>query len=199
MATSPKAKVERWMRHRPFRGLLAILFALWGCGGAAIPPAHDESEEGSHAVRLLPSGDTPRFRFRALDGREVSSDVALGRTSVIAFMATFDWASQAQARFISGIERHHTPRVNCFGIVMEQAENAPLVESFVTTLGLRFPVAHVTSSQVGKATLGVRTVPTVLVMDAGGNVIWRSRGLATEDQLREVLHAVEAQTKKKVK
>jgi hypothetical protein len=30
------------------------------------------------------------------------------------------------------------------------------------------------------------------VLDSGGNVVWRSLGLATEDTLREVLRAVEA-------
>jgi len=126
-----------------------------------------------------------------LDGREVSSDVVLGRNSVVAFLATFDWASQAQARFVSGIALHHKPRTNCFAVIIELPENEALVESYVQTLGLKYPVAQVTSEMLGATSLGVTTVPTVLVFDTGGNVVWRSRGLATEDEIQEVLRAVE--------
>lgn len=166
-----------------------------GCGGAkpeAEAPAAASSAQ-SEGVRLLPPGDTPQFRFRAIDGREVSSDKALGRNTVVAFIATFDWASQAQARFLSGIERNHKPRTNCFAIVVDQEENATIVDAFVGGLSLRYPVAHVPADRLLKTSFEkVRTVPSVLVLDAGGNVVWRSRGLATEDTLEEVLGALEA-------
>ncbi len=180
------------------RGVLGLAMLLtvaaFGCGTAdpATPARGPADVNAAAAPKLLPVGNAPRFRFRGLDGREVSSEVALGRNSVVAFLATFDWASQAQARFVSGIERNHKPRTNCYAVVVEQPENEPLVASFVETLGLRFPVAHVTSPTLAKTALGVRTVPTVLVLDTGGNVVWRSLGLATEDTLREVLRAVEA-------
>jgi hypothetical protein len=173
---------------------ILLMMVVVGCGAAEpSQPARGAADvNAASAPKLLPPGNVPRFRFRALDGREVSSDVALGRNTVVAFLATFDWASQAQARFVSGIERNHKPRTNCYAVVVEQPENEPLVASFVETLGLRFPVAHVTSPVLAKTALGVRTVPTVIVLDSGGNVVWRSLGLATEDTLREVLRAVEA-------
>lgn len=142
--------------------------------------------------RLLPTGHAPRFRFRAMDGREISNDVVLGRNTVLAFLATFDWASQAQARFVSGIEHNYRPRTNCYAIVLERPENEMLVESFIQTLSLRYPVAHVPPERLKKTSLrDVRAVPSVLVLDAGGNVVWKSRGLVTQEKLESVLRAVE--------
>ena len=170
---------------------LLLGFAL-GCGAESVQQPRGVVDDGAKpGVRLIAPGDRPQFRFRALDGREVSSDVVLGRNSVVAFLATFDWASQAQARFVSGIALHHKPRTNCFAVIIELPENEALVESYVQTLGLKYPVAQVTSEMLGATSLGVTTVPTVLVFDTGGNVVWRSRGLATEDEIQEVLRAVE--------
>jgi len=177
--------------------LAAIVVATMGCGsGSSPPPAKAPAREKTKPEpRLRPAGDAPFFRFRAIDGREISSDVARGRNTVLAFLATFDWASQAQARFLAGIERHHRPRTNCYAIVLERPENQMLVESFVATLSLRYPVAHVPAEQLAETDLReVRAVPSVLVLDTGGNLVWKSQGLATEDAIDLVLEAVEKGT-----
>lgn len=179
------------------RGLLVALVAsTWvstmGCGGGTTVEREPAPQAARGVPVLLASRESPRFRFRGLDGREVSSEVALGRNSVVAFLSTFDWASQAQARFLSGIERHYRPRTNCYAIVIEDPENEMLVESFVSALSLRFPVAHVPSERFSKTELRkVKTVPTVWVLDAGGRVVWKSQGLATQEVLEGVLRAVE--------
>lgn len=174
--------------------VLLGLLSITGCGGGgaeARTPATEPADQ-KRGVTLLPSGNAPQFKFRALDGREVSSDVIPGRNTVLAFLATFDWASQAQARFLSGIERNHRPRTNCYAIVLERPENDMLVESFVQTLSLRYPVAHVPADKLAKTELrDARAVPSVWVFDAGGNVVWKSRGLATEEVLNRVLREVE--------
>jgi len=115
----------------------------------------------------------------------------MGRVSLLAFLATFDLASQAQARFLAGIERHHRPTTKCSAVVIEQVENGPLVAAFVETLGLGYPVAHVTPEALAMTSLGSRTVPTVLAFDTGGNLVWESEGLATEEAIEQVLRVVE--------
>jgi hypothetical protein len=146
----------------------------------------------SSSITLLSTDERPRFKFRGIDGREVSNDVALGRNTVVAFLTTFDWASQAQARFVSGIERNHQPRTNCFAIIIEEPDNSALVDSFVTTLSLRYPVAHIPADRLSKSDLrSVGMVPTVWIIDEGGRVVWKSMGLATEEVLSQVLSAVE--------
>ena len=178
---------------------MVMALGLWlaiGCGGSGAepqtPPPEPEAQQQEEGVTLLASGKAPQFRFRAVDGREISSDVCLGRNTVVAFLATFDWASQAQARFLSGIEKNHRPRTNCYAVAVERPENEMLVESFIMTLGLRYPVAHVPAEKLAKTELrDARTVPSVWVLDAGGNVVWKSRGLATEEELDEVLRKVE--------
>ncbi|MCU0690841.1 MAG: TlpA family protein disulfide reductase [Polyangiaceae bacterium] len=133
-----------------------------------------------------------QFKYRGLDGREVSSDAALGRLTVIAFITTYDIASQAQARFLSGIQRGFTPRTNCYAFVLDRPESTPLVEAFVHTLDLGYPVAHAPREQLAKSSLHlVRSVPSVIVLDRGGHLAWQSRGLVTEDELRAVLQGLD--------
>jgi hypothetical protein len=175
---------------------LAICIAPWmgamGCGGAESAVLAPPPSASARLPVLLPAGNAPQFRFRSLDGREISSDVVLGRNTVLAFLATFDWASQAQARFVSGVERNHRPRTNCYALALERPENRMLVESFIETLSLRYPVAHVPADELAKTELrGVVSVPSVLVLDAGGNIVWKSHGLVTEETLSQVLHEVE--------
>ena len=164
-----------------------------GCGVQSVYEQDIENGNLRVAQDLLSPEGTPRFSFKALDGREVSSDAIRGSISVVAFLATFDWASQAQARFVSGIERGHSPRPKCFAVVLELQENRLLVESFVHSLGLTYPVVHATTEELAKTLLGVRAVPTVLVFDVRGRVVWRSKGLATQDAIDVVLDAVEKQ------
>ena len=183
---------SRWLQNRCYLFALAAFLLMAGCvsePGSRVRDATDA--ESSSGIELAPPGNRPQFRFAGLDGREVSSEVVVGRTSVVAFLATFDVASQAQARFLSGIELNHRPRANCFAVVIEVPENEMLVASFVETLRLKYPVAHVTAEALARTRLEVSTVPTVLVFDSGGNVVWRSKGMATEDEIAEVLRAAQ--------
>ena len=45
---------------------------------------------------------------------------------LIGFVATYDVASSAQARFLSGLLHHHTPRINTALLVLEPEDNRPL-------------------------------------------------------------------------
>lgn len=178
-----------------FGALLTAVFAV-SCGASdrASAPAQSASAVGGQSTPAIDPSPPPArgFRFRALDGREVSLDAALGRNTVLAFLATFDTASQAQARFLSGIEKNHAPRTNCFAIVLDRPEALPLIEAFVDTLSLRYPVAHVTAEDLAQTRfMSLKTVPTVLILDHGGRTVWRSRGLATEQELEAVLRELE--------
>lgn len=139
-----------------------------------------------------PRGPVLHYHFRALDGREVSSDKALGRNTVVAIVATYDLASQAQARFLSAITHNHVPRTNTYAVVVEPQESRPLVEAFVSTLGLTYPVALVPPETFRKSVFGrAKGLPSVIVFDRGGHLAWHKDGLATQADIERALAELE--------
>jgi len=112
-----------------------------------------------------------------------------GRATVIAFVTTFDLASQAQARFVSGVLQRHVPRINAAAVVLEPVANAPLVLAFTDALRLPYPVAWGDAETlVGRGPFGdVHAVPTTVVLDREGRLAWKRVGLVQEDELGAAL------------
>jgi hypothetical protein len=165
--------------------LTAVLAAsTLGCATPAAP-----------AAVSLPSGNAPAFAFTSLDGKPLSPAEVAGRTTVIGFLTTYDVHSQAEARFLAMLERHHTPRINVVALMLEAPENRPLVEAFVASLGLAYPVALADAATIAGdgPFAGLHHVPSIVVLDRDGREAWRHIGFVSEAGLeaavREVEHA----------
>ena len=133
------------------------------------------------------------FRYPLVSGRGVVEATSLrGRPAVISFLTTYDLASQAQARFLSGVLRRGQGRVSAVAIVLESPDNRMLIEAFRDALKLEYPVA------LGDATLlagdsafgNVQTVPTTVVLDAESRLVWRHVGLAKDEEIETVLRGL---------
>ena len=176
------------IRPHAVLALAAALAASSACGGGASPtvvvPA---ASAGGQAPPL-------RFAYQALDGRPISSESLFNRVSVIAFLTTYDVHSQAEARSLAQLERHHAPRVNVAALVLEAPENLPLVEAFVASLGLGYPVALADAATIaGEGPFaGLHHVPSVVVLDRAGQEAWQHVGFVNEATLEAALRAVEA-------
>jgi hypothetical protein len=130
------------------------------------------------------------FAYPTVDGRGMLATGTLaGRTSVLAFVATYDMASQAQARFLGIVQHRREPRVNVAAIVLEPLENRPLILAFRDALRLDYPMAIGDAELIaGGGPFGdVHGVPTVLVLDAEGRIIWKHVGLAKDAEIDEAL------------
>ena len=197
----------------PITALFAALIALWiavavgGCAGTTTRPVtsghttEDGSEAASNAASntaddasttaLMRPGEPMRFSLRTTRGREVTHGEILGKPTVIAFVSTFDWASQAQARFVASLTQPSDRAPNCLAIAIEQDENRVLVESFAKNLSLPYPVAHVPTEKLKASSFrGVTMVPTIWILDEQARVVWKHHGLTSEEQLREVLNKI---------
>jgi hypothetical protein len=108
------------------------------------------------------------------------------------FVTTYDLASQAQARFLSGIVLRHGPSIHAAAVVLEPAENRPLILAFRDALRLHYPVAMGDASLVaGEGPFGdVRAVPSTVVLDSEGRLVWRHVGLSKEDEIERVLRGL---------
>jgi hypothetical protein len=162
-------------------GLFGLL-ALMGCAPIDADPPLAVSRE-------LSDGPVRRFSFRALDGRVVSSQGYRGRMTVVAMVATYDTASQAQAKFLETVVRRHTPRINALLLVLEPPEHQPLVEAYASSLGLSYDVAIADAATIaGKGAFpGLHHVPSIVLLDRAGREVWRNFGLVEADNLSEAI------------
>jgi len=171
---------------------LALAFALLsaaGCGGDPGPaPATPES-----SMALPPARQIPPFSYETLDGRELSPASLAGRISVIGFITTYDTASQAQARILAELIREHTPRINAATLVLEPAENRPLIEAFAAALRLPYPVAIADAATIaGQGPFaGLHHVPSVIILDRQGREVHRRIGLVPKATLDEIVRQIE--------
>jgi hypothetical protein len=167
-------------------GALSALFVLGaGCGG---PPAATPSAASAPAV-----GPTVSFSYETLDGKTLSTESVAGRVTVLSFIATYDVSSQAQARFVVGLGREHTPRLNVGFIVLEPKENRPLIETFVAALGIPYPMAIADQATIaGQGPFaGLHHVPSVVILDREGREVRRHLGLVEQKELEQAVRAVE--------
>ena len=133
------------------------------------------------------------FVFETLEGKAITSVGLRGRVTVVAFLTTYDFPSQAEARFLSSIARRHTPRVNVVGLILEAAENRPLAEAFTAALALPYAVCLADEATIAGegAFAGLHHVPSIVILDREGREAYRHVGLIEEAAIEEAIRAVE--------
>ena len=150
---------------------------------------------GSKATPAQPASATPRsaplhFRYALTDGRTwLTSDALRGKPALLSFLTTYDLISQAQARFLNGIAQRRGKQVQVAAIVLESVENRPLMVAFHDGLELAYPLAIADADVIsGEGPFGdVHVVPTTVVLDAEGRLVWKNVGLAREEAIEDVL------------
>src|SRR5688572_23680780 len=97
---------------------LVTMVAHAGCtsGDRVSPPPVTATEATAPATT---EGPRVHFSYVTLSGEPLSTESLAGRISVIGFAATYDVASQAEARFLSGLLHRHSPRINVALLVLE--------------------------------------------------------------------------------
>jgi hypothetical protein len=166
---------------------LACVAALGGCSAPAPP------EPPEPALVLPPSGPPVEFAFETIDGKPLTTKTMSGRISVIGFVASYDTASQAQVRFLTGLLRHHVPRINVAILVLEPPQNLPMVDAFVSGFRLPYPAALADAATIaGRGPFaGLHHVPSVVILDREGRELWRHIGLIQQDELDVAVREVE--------
>ena len=169
---------------------LLLAFALATTAAACQRPVVAQAKAETPAKR----GPVLSFSYHSVDKRPISTEALAGRVSVIGFLATYDMASQLQARHLGNLGRHHSPRLNVAALALEPAENALLVEAFSRTLSLPFPMAIADADTIaGRGPFaGLHHVPSVVILDREGREAWRHVGLVDEAELEAAVRKIEA-------
>lgn len=111
--------------------------------------------------------------------------------TLIAFVASYDTASQAQARYLKQLYRRHVPRINVAVLVLEPAHHQPLVQAFSEALQLPFPVAMADAATIrGQGPFaGLQHVPAAVLLDRDSREVWRGLGLKDSATLSALIAA----------
>lgn len=162
--------------------IAAGALALAGCGR----PGNVETVGGDPSLRQRAID----FNFDSLDEHPVSSAAMRGKTTVLAFVTTFDLQSQAQVDYLAAMAKHDGDRVNYAIVALEQPANRELVESFRGFISQKFGVLLTTAlgdaaTIAGGGPFGdVHVVPTVVVLDRAGAIVWEKTGLSRSEDIR---------------
>lgn len=162
----------------------ALCLALASCGGAK--PAVDATSDGSGSSSERPLD----FEFPGVgDEGSVSSATTRGRVTLLAFVATYDLASQVLLRNIAEVIVGFTPRVNAAAVVLEAPRYAELVPAYRSALGLPYPVVMADfATQQGQGPFGdIERVPVTIVLDREGRQVSRAQGTLTPGELEAAL------------
>jgi len=165
------------------RRALIALALLAGCGSKK-----DATPVGISGI----AAPVAQFSYDSLDERAVSSDAMRGKVAVLAFVTTYDLASQAVVNFVMEAAKHE-PDVKFAMVALEDRASRELVEGYRDGLRVAFPVAM---TDVGHTGFGEVHVPTVIVLDAAGKIAFRKEGIVKGDELHRAIDSASAATKK---
>jgi hypothetical protein len=178
----PAEAVCRLQRRVACCAILGL--ALASCSGAKTAADATADGSGSSSERPL------EFEFPGVgDEGSVSSATTRGRVTLLAFVATYDLASQILLRNIAEVIVGFTPRVNAAAVVLEAPRYAELVPAYRSALGLPYPVVMADfATQQGQGPFGdIERVPVTVVLDREGRQVSRAQGSLTPGELEAAL------------
>jgi len=134
-----------------------------------------------------PTADAPvTYWFDSIDARLVSSDAFRGKTTVISFITTGEIQSQAEVAFLVKMSETDGDKVNYAIVAVQDASGRELVEAYARFCRATFPVAMGDPAKLASdGPLGnISAIPTTVILDASGRVVFRSSGVVTSKELR---------------
>jgi hypothetical protein len=163
-------------------------------GAIACGPKEQGPPVGVSDKPGAPLPDRPvTYRFDSIDERPVSSDAMRGKPAVIVFTTTGDALGQAQVDFLIAMQKNDKDRVGYALVALHPRREISLVDAYAVSLHVEFPVALAEpATMLGAASpFGpISEVPTVVILDRSGKIVWKHTGLAKSDELRAHMHGL---------
>jgi cytochrome oxidase Cu insertion factor (SCO1/SenC/PrrC family) len=160
----------------------AWLVFVVACGTAAKETPVGVSTADTHAAIS--------FQFDSLDARPVNSAAMAGKPTVIAFITTGDTVSQAQVTFLNIVAKEFADKANFVLVALQGPTERELVEIYRDMMKVTYPVAMGDAATIagGGAFGDVHAVPTTVILDGTGHVVYEHVGLIRASELRAHLH-----------
>src|SRR4029078_5961240 len=95
-----------------------------------------------------------------------------------------DIVGQAEVDYLVAMAKNDGAKVNYALVAMHPRKEIVLVEAYMTALKIEFPVALGDPSAMPAAgPFGeISAVPTIVVLDRDGRIVWKHTGLAKADE-----------------
>jgi hypothetical protein len=183
MMTRSATRAVSVLRARSVRALPLLFVLACGARQADGPPVGVSTKSGP----AMPVSDkAASYVFDSLDDRAVSSEANVGKPTVIVFVTTGDIVGQAQVSYLVHMSKNDRDRVNYAVVALHPRKEIVLVEAYRHTLGVEFPVAlgDGTATNAAGPFGEIPAVPTTVILDRSGRLVWKHTGLAKNDELR---------------
>ncbi len=169
------------------RALLAAALVAASAGGPKQPegPPVGMSSRAGGATPLL--GKPIDYAFDSLDERPVTSEAMRGKPVVLAIVNTGSIDAQAQLGYLVAMAKNDGARVHYAAVALHPRREIPFVDALMSTVKADFPVALADAQALMSATgpFGeIAGVPTVVVLDRAGRMVWKHSGLAKAQDIR---------------
>jgi peroxiredoxin len=130
-------------------------------------------------------GPAPHFQLASLDGRRLGPGDFAGKVVLLDFWATWCGPCHIQADVLRDLyPRFRGPRVEFLAVSV--GEDLDTVRHFVAEKPFDYPVLLDPQSEVADP-LGVMALPTIMVVDRQGRLVFRESGLVAGETLEQVL------------
>jgi hypothetical protein len=115
-----------------------------------------------------------------------------GKPTVIVFVTTGDIVGQAQVSYLVHMAKNDGDRVNYAMVALHPRKEIILVDTYKQTLGVDFPVALADpAATTAQGPFGeIPAVPTIIILDRFGRIVWKHTGLAKNEELRGHMHGL---------
>ena len=163
------------------RALVACV-ALGACAASAKAPT-----DAPVGVSNVTTGSPVPFQFDSLDSRPVTSEAMRGKPTLLVFVQTLELWSTAELDYVIAMAAHDGDRVNYAMVALETAPGREMFEIWHEKLKAPFPGALADADTLyGTGPFGVLKVPTTILLDRSGRVVWEVMGrAATSQEIRE--------------
>jgi cytochrome c biogenesis protein CcmG/thiol:disulfide interchange protein DsbE len=150
--------------------LALVMMLAVACGG-------DSAPAGAVAA--------PSFRLPTTDGKQLGPADFPGKVVVVDFWATWCGPCHLQAEILERVHKGIGSHQVQF-LAVDVGEDMETVRSFVAASPFSYPVL-VDSDEKVTGPLGIAALPTLMIIDPKGEVLYFRAGMMTEMRLREML------------
>jgi thiol-disulfide isomerase/thioredoxin len=140
--------------------------------------------EGATAGTEAGIGTKPDFRLKTMDGRTLGPKDFPGQVVLVDFWATWCGPCQIQARILESLHGDFKGKVQF--LAANVGEDEATVKSFLQKKPFPYPVLLDPDDTVS-STLGVYALPTLMIVDKKGKILYIQPGVADGPTLRQVL------------
>ncbi|MDX1384356.1 MAG: redoxin domain-containing protein [Thermoanaerobaculia bacterium] len=130
----------------------------------------------------------PHIEVRDLEGEAVTLPVGGGTPTVLDFWATWCQPCKKTMRELQRRYEAGSGELRIVGVSIDEGDGAlARVRKFVQRRGIHYPIYLDDGDTPAWVTLKVHAVPTMMLVDGGGRVIWRYTGPDGDARLEEAL------------